>query len=68
MNPDQLLKFYAIIVGVLGGAWATHIIVTVQALIDQSIDSVEYGVVLVLGIFIPPIGMVHGIGIWLGIW
>lgn len=39
-------------------AWITHVITTIQS---------EQWVLLVVGAFVPPIGVIHGWGIWFGL-
>ena len=39
-------------------AWITHVIVTIQT---------EQWVLLVVGALVAPVGIIHGFGIWLGI-
>lgn len=39
-------------------AWITHVIVTIQT---------EQWVLLVIGALVAPVGIIHGFGIWLGI-
>lgn len=38
-------------------AWLEHVITTIQ--------NHDY-ILLIIGAFIPPIGVIHGIGLWLG--
>ena len=40
------------------GAWLTHVVVTIQT---------ASWVLLVVGAFIPPIGIIHGFMIWFGL-
>jgi hypothetical protein len=49
--------------------WVTHLIVAIQVLTSSTelAATVGYAVLLVLGIVIPPIGALHGIGIWFGL-
>lgn len=51
-------------------AWFTHIIVAISALTASPAASVSvgYGALLVLGVIFPPLGAVHGIGVWFGAW
>jgi len=49
-------------------AWGTHIIVAIQALVGTETVSVGYGVLLAVGAFMPPVGVIHGYGIWFGAW
>ena len=39
-------------------AWMTHVIICIQT---------ASWILLVIGIFVPPIGWVHGFGIWFGL-
>lgn len=50
------------------GAWLTHIIVAINALVSDAAVSVGYGFLLVAGAIIPPVGMIHGWGVWIGAW
>ncbi len=47
------LTFWAI------GSWLTHVFV--------SFEAGKY-ILLVLGVILPPVGMVHGTGVWFGAW
>lgn len=47
----------AIILTVIA-AWVTHILVSIKA---------SAWVLLIVGIFVPPIGWIHGIGAWFGL-
>jgi hypothetical protein len=38
-------------------AWATHVIVCINS---------SAWILLVVGIVVPPIGLLHGVGIWFG--
>lgn len=49
-------------------AWLTHIYVAIQALVSDAAVSVGYGILLAVGAFMPPVGVVHGVGIWFGWW
>lgn len=53
-----LMAFFSLI-GVFIGAWATHVI--------TCITHHEWGL-LIAGAIGFPIGIVHGIGIWFGVW
>ncbi|MBK1667105.1 hypothetical protein CKO28_03480 [Rhodovibrio sodomensis] len=62
----------AAVIGGLGVAvagWITHLIVAIQVLTSSTdlATTVGYAVLLVIGIVIPPIGAVHGIGVWFGL-
>jgi hypothetical protein len=51
---------FFVIVGIvltMIGAWFTHVILCIQT---------SSWFLLVIGIFVPPIGWAHGIGSWLG--
>jgi len=39
-------------------AWVTHVLISIKA---------SAWILLVVGIFVPPIGWVHGIGVWFGL-
>jgi hypothetical protein len=56
-------------VGVAVAGWFTHLIVAIQVLTSSGdlATTVGYAVLLVLGVVIPPIGALHGIGIWFGV-
>ena len=45
-------------VAILPASWITHVIVCIQD---------EQWVLLVIGIFVFPIGVIHGIGSWFGL-
>lgn len=49
-------------------AWVTHWIVTIKYLVSGGEATVGYVALLILGCVVPPIGIIHGIGIWLGAW
>lgn len=40
-------------------AWVTHVIACIQA---------HAWILLFAGIFVPPIGWIHGVMVWLGMW
>lgn len=44
---------------VMGAAWATHVIVTIVR---------HEWLLLIAGAVAFPVGIIHGFGIWLGIW
>lgn len=44
---------------VSAAAWLTHVITTIK--------SAEY-LLLLVGALVAPVGVIHGIGIWLGAW
>lgn len=48
-------------------AYVTHVIVAVSALAGGTAVA-GYAVLLVLGLLVPPIGAVHGVGVWFGAW
>ena len=41
------------------GSWLTHVVSCIQN---------EQWIFLIAGAICAPVGMVHGIGIWLGVW
>jgi len=47
-------------------AWITHVFVTIKALLSDETVGVGYGALLGLGVFVPPVGVLHGWMIWLG--
>ena len=49
-------------------SWLTHVIVTISYLTSGAADSVAYAVLLAIGVFVPPVGMIHGVGVWFGAW
>lgn len=51
------LSAITFVVGVVM-AWITHVVVCIQT---------SSWVLLVIGIFVPPIGLVHGVGSWFGL-
>ena len=55
-------------IGVAIAGWMTHIIVAIQVLTSSTdlATTVGYAVLLVIGIVIPPIGALHGVGVWFG--
>lgn len=48
--------------------WITHVIVTIGALVGSASVGFGYGALLALGVFVPPVGVIHGIGVWFGAW
>lgn len=48
-------------------AWATHVIWIIRVLASSSGATVGQMVLGGLGAFMPPIGVIHGIMIWLGV-
>ena len=49
-------------------AYVTHIVVALKALLGAGEIEVAYAVLLAVGTFIPPVGIVHGVGVWFGAW
>ena len=49
-------------------AYLTHIIVAIGAAVSDATVSTGYEILLVAGTLIPPIGIIHGIGVWFGAW
>jgi hypothetical protein len=56
-------------IGVAVAGWITHLIVAIQVLTSSTdlATTVGYAVLLVIGIVIPPIGALHGVGVWFGL-
>jgi len=48
--------------------WLTHIAVAISALVGDGPVALGYGILLAVGAFMPPVGVVHGWGIWFGFW
>lgn len=53
------LAFWGAILLVPAAAWLTHVIYTIAA---------EKFLLLIVGAFVFPVGIIHGIGVWLGVW
>ena len=49
-------------------AWVTHWVVAIKYLVSGGEATIGYVTLLVLGCVVPPIGIIHGIGVWLGAW
>jgi hypothetical protein len=62
--------FFALILVCLlpAAAWLTHVVVAIQVLTSDVALSIGYGALLGIGAIFPPIGAIHGAGIWFGIW
>jgi hypothetical protein len=52
----------------LVAAWITHVVVTISVLVSGTSVSIAYGILLAVGVFMPPVGVIHGIGVWFGAW
>ena len=52
----------------LFAAWGTHVVVSILALTGDASVQLGYGFLLLAGIFFPPLGVIHGYGVWFGIW
>lgn len=52
-----ILAVFALLLG-SAAAWITHVIVCIKA---------SAWVLLLFGCFVAPVGVVHGVGVWLGI-
>ncbi len=61
------LVFFVSFIIMLFAAWITHIVVAIKY-ITSGIEAVSYAVFLVAGAILPPVGVIHGIGIWFSIW
>ena len=57
MNSITSALFVLGFIFTIFASWITHVIVSIQT---------ASWVLLVVGIFVPPIGWVHGIGYWFG--
>ena len=60
--PTILGVFFVAFTGFF--AWITHIVVCIQALAGSK--AMSAAILLGIGIFVPPIGVIHGIMVWLG--
>ena len=49
-------------------AWGTHVVVSIIALTGDASIQLGYGFLLLAGIVFPPLGVIHGYGVWFGIW
>ena len=49
-------------------AWITHVVVCLKVLFSGASVSIGYAMLLALGAIVPPIGAIHGVGVWMGIW
>lgn len=61
MNDNMgsfFLGWLAVVIPLVG-SWLTHVVVCIQN---------EQWVFLLAGAIFAPIGMVHGVGIWFGVW
>jgi len=60
MKPSAIVTFTSIALFLLSlGAWLTHIITCIVR---------EEWLLLLGGALMAPIGVVHGVGIWFGVW
>ncbi len=57
MNSITSALFVLGFIFTIFASWITHVIVSIQT---------ASWVLLVVGIFVPPIGWIHGIGYWFG--
>lgn len=57
----------ALLVVMTVSAWVTHVVVAIQYL-TAGIESAAYAILLAVGVFVPPVGVIHGIGVWFGAW
>lgn len=63
INRESNLKAFSIAAASIAfiftwiAAWVTHVLVCIKA---------AAWVLLVIGIVVPPIGIVHGVGVWFG--
>lgn len=48
------------------GAWVTHVVCVIGKLAGDAGVTMGQAILGVLGLFVPPIGVIHGIMIWFG--
>jgi len=49
--------------------WITHIVIAISVLVSGAAQtSIAYGLLLLAGVFMPPVVIIHGIGAWFGAW
>ena len=48
-------------------AWLTHVVVAISGFISGVITT-GYAVLLIMGVLVPPVGVIHGVGVWFGAW
>lgn len=48
-------------------SWAVHVIACIAYFTSGS-NAIAYVLFLIVGIFFPPIGAIHGFGIMMGVW
>lgn len=58
ISTSALVVIFAVFIASIG-AWATHVITCIQN---------QEWAFLIAGALMMPIGIVHGIGIWFGVW
>lgn len=52
------VAMYAVLLSVILGSWATHVINCIKD---------EQWFLLLIGVLVAPVGMIHGVGIWIGL-
>lgn len=60
-----LMAVISIVLGSLA-AWGTHIFWVIKTLASPAGITVGQAILGVIGTFVPPVGVVHGIMIWMG--
>jgi len=66
INGWTVTAFFAFITGF--AAWVTHVIWIIMTLASSTPPATVGQMVLgALGVFIPPVGVIHGILIWFGV-
>lgn len=64
---DKMNKFLWAIVPLIAvnlAAWITHLWWSLSGLFSGSMNQINEYVIAILGAFIPPIGIIHGIYLW----
>jgi hypothetical protein len=60
MKNFSVTAFFGLAIFLIScGAWLTHVITTILR---------EEWLLLIAGAVLAPVGVVHGVGIWLGVW
>jgi len=59
------LTFGGFVLAVLA-AWITHVVWVIQTLTSDAGATVGQMVLGAIGVFIPPVGVIHGVMIWFG--
>lgn len=55
-------------IGTIVAAYITHLVTALSYLLNpEGVTEMGYAVILIIGTIIPPIGIVHGVMVWMGI-